>query len=112
MRDHCYSVYIIASKSRVIYIGMTNNLRRRAFEHKNGLIEGFTKSYRCHRLVYYESFDEVTKAIDRERQLKRWSRAKKIWLIERRNPTWEDWASEWFARHMYQPDQQVSPLAS
>ena len=65
MNDHCYSVYIIASKSRVIYNGMTNNLRRRVFEHKNGLVEGFTQSYRCHRLVYYESFDDLTKAIDR-----------------------------------------------
>ena len=86
MRDHCYSVYIIASKSRAIYIGMTNNLRRRVFEHKNGLVEGFTQQYRCHRLVYYESFDDVAKAIDREKQLKRWSRVKKMWLIERRNP--------------------------
>src|ERR1035437_5863015 len=99
MRDHCYSVYIIASKSRVIYIGMTNDLSRRVFEHKNGLIEGFTKQYRCHRLVYYESFDDVNRAIDREKQLKRWSRAKKVWLIERRNPTWEDFAVEWFTRH-------------
>jgi len=91
MNDHCYSVYIIASKSRVIYIGMTNNLRRRVFEHKNGLVEGFTQSYRCHRLVYYESFDDVTKAIDREKQLKRWSRAKKVWLIDRRNPPGRTW---------------------
>ena len=70
-KDHCYTVYIIASKSRVIYIGMTNDLSRRVFEHKNGLVEGSTKQYRCHRLVYYESFDDVTKAIDREKQLKR-----------------------------------------
>ncbi len=109
LNDHCYSVYIIASRSRVIYIGMTNNLSRRVFEHKNGLVEGFTKGYRCHRLVYYESFDDVTKAIDREKQLKRWSRTKKVWLIERRNPTWEDLASEWFTRHMYQPEKQVPP---
>jgi putative endonuclease len=112
MNDHCYTVYIIASKSRVIYLGMTNDLSRRVFEHKNGLIEGFTKRYRCHRLVYYESFDDVTKAIDREKQLKRWSRTKKVWLIERRNSTWEDLAAEWLKRHMYQPDKQVPPLAS
>jgi putative endonuclease len=112
MNDHCYTVYIIASKSRVIYFGMTNDLSRRVFEHKNGLIEGFTKRYRCHRLVYYESFDDVTKAIDREKQLKRWSRTKKVWLIERRNSTWEDLAAEWLKRHMYQPDKQVPPLAS
>jgi putative endonuclease len=91
---------------------MTNNLRRRVFEHKNGFIKGFSKQYRCHRLVYYESFDDVTKAIDREKQLKRWNRAKKAWLIERRNSTWEDLAAEWFERHMYQPEKQVPPLAS
>ena len=111
MKDHCYSVYIIASKSRVIYIGMTNDLSRRTYEHKNDLTDGFSKQYRCHRLVYYESFDDVNKAIDREKQLKRWSRAKKVWLIERRNPTWEDLAAEWFMRHMYQPaEKQVTPL--
>jgi len=103
MKEHCYSVYIIASKSRAIYIGMTNDLGRRVFEHKNDLTDGFSKQYRCHRLVYYESFDDVNKAIDREKQLKRWSRAKKIWLIERRNPTWEDLAAEWFTRHIVLP---------
>jgi putative endonuclease len=112
MKRHCYFVYITASRSRVIYIGMTNDLHRRMFEHRNGVIEGFTKQYRCHRLVHFESFDDVAKAIDREKQLKRWSRVKKLWLIERRNPTWEDLAAEWYARHQYQPDKQVPPLAS
>ena len=112
MKDHCYSVYIVASKSRVIYIGMTNCLTRRIFEHKNGLEDGFTKQYRCHRLVYYESFDDVNKAIDREAQLKRWNRAKKLWLIGRRNPLWDDLAADWFTRHRYQPEKQVPPLAS
>jgi putative endonuclease len=55
MKPHCYSVYIVASKSRVLYIGMTNDLGRRTFEHKNGLMDGFSKMYRCHRLVYFES---------------------------------------------------------
>lgn len=112
MKDHCYSVYIVASKSRVLYIGMTNSLERRIFEHKNDLISGFSKKYRCHRLVHYESFDEVLKAIDREKQLKRWNRAKKVCLIEHGNPTWEDLAAEWFVKHRYQPDKQVPPLAS
>ena len=111
MKTHIYSVYIIASKSRVLYIGMTNNLERRVFEHKNDLIEGFSKQYRCHRLVYYESFDDVCNAIDRE-QLKRWTRTKKVWLIERQNPTWEDLAAEWSTKHRYQPEKQVPPLAS
>ncbi|MFZ0761312.1 MAG: GIY-YIG nuclease family protein [Candidatus Sulfotelmatobacter sp.] len=104
MKAHCYSVYIMASKSRALYIGLTNDLGRRTYEHKNDLTEGFSKKYRCHRLVYYESFDDVNKAIDREKQLKRWNRTKKIWLIERRNPTWEDLAAEWFTRHTYQPE--------
>jgi len=112
MNTRCYSVYIVASKSRVLYIGMTNDLGRRAFEHKNDLMNGFSKHYRCHRLVYYESFDDVNKAIDREKQLKRWNRAKKVCLIERRNPAREDLAAEWLTRHMYQPEKQVPPLAS
>jgi len=112
MKTHSYSVYIVASKSRVIYIGMTNNLERRVYEHKNDLVDGFSKKYRCHRLVYFESFDEVLKAIDRENQLKHWSRTKKIWLIERQNPTWDDLAAELFTKHMYQPDKQVPPLTS
>jgi putative endonuclease len=112
MKTHSYSVYIIASKSRVIYIGMTNDLERRVYEHKNDLTNGFSKKYRCHRLVYYESFDEVLKAIGREKQLKRWSRVKKVCLIERQNPTWEDLAAELFTKHMYKPDKQVPPLAS
>jgi putative endonuclease len=112
MKRHCYSVYIVASKSRVLYIGMTNNLERRIFEHKNDTVEGFSMQYRCHRLLYYESFDDVGKAIDREKQLKRWNRAKKICLIEQRNRTWEDLAADWSIRHRYQPEKQVPPLAS
>jgi putative endonuclease len=115
MKEHNYSVYMVASKSRVLYIGMSNDLHRRVFEHKNDLIEGFTRHYRCHRLVYFESFDDVDKAIDRERQLKRWNRTKKEWLISQRNPTWEDLAAEWYVRHQFEPEekkQQVPPLAS
>ncbi|MGA7693934.1 MAG: GIY-YIG nuclease family protein [Candidatus Sulfotelmatobacter sp.] len=65
MKTHCYSVYIIASKSRTLYIGMTNDLSRRTYEPKNDLIDGFSKKYRCHRLVYYESFDDVNGRDDR-----------------------------------------------
>ena len=111
MERRSYCVYMVASKSRVLYIGMTNNLERRIFEHKNDVIEGFSKKYKCHRLVYYESFDDVTKAINREKQLKRWNRTKKVFLIERENPTWEDLAAEWFIRHRYVPEKQVPPLA-
>ena len=112
MKRHNYSVYMIASKSRVLYIGMTNDLERRMFEHKNDSMNGFSQQYRCHRLVYYEAFDDVKKAIDREKQFKRWNREKKDFLIERLNPTWEDLAADWFKRHRYEPEKQVPPLAS
>ena len=112
MKTHSYSVYIIASKSRVLYIGVTSNLEQRIYEHKNDLVDGFSKKYRCHCLVYYELFDKVLKAIDREKQLKRWNRRKKVWLIGRQNPTWEDLAADLFNKHMHQPDKQVPPLAS
>src|SRR5271165_5000386 len=104
MREYNYFVYMIASRSRVLYIGMTNNLHRRVWEHKNDLVEGFTRQYKCHRLVYCESFDDVNKAIDREKQLKRWNRAKKEWLIKLKNPMWEDLAAEWYLRHQFQPE--------
>ncbi len=110
MRHHNYRVYITASKSRVLYIGMTNNLEKRVYEHQHDLIDGFTKQYRCHRLVYFESYDRVEKAIDREKQLKRWNRAKKLFLIERANPTWEDLSAEW--GKPTEPLKQVPPLAS
>jgi putative endonuclease len=112
MKRHNYCVYMVASKSRVLYIGITNNLERRIFEHKNDVIEGFSKQYRCHRLVYYESFDDVKNAIGREKQLKRWNRTKKMWLIQIENSTWEDLAAEWFVRGRYTPEKQVPPLAS
>ncbi len=111
MREHNYSVYMVASKARVLYIGMTNDLHRRVWEHKSDQIDGFTKRYKCHRLVYYESFDDVHKAIGREKQL-RLESDKKEWLIQQRNPTWEDLAAEWYLRHRYQPEQQVPPLRS
>jgi putative endonuclease len=104
MKEHNYFVYMIASKSRVLYIGMTSNLHRRVAEHKSDLIEGFSKDYKCHRLVYFQSFDDVNKAIDREKQLKRWNRTKKEWLIAQRNPTWEDLSAEWHLRHQFQPE--------
>jgi len=110
MREHKYYVYILASKSRVLYVGVTNNLDRRVYEHKNDLIEGFSKQYRCHRLVYFESFQRVRNAIAREKQLKRWSRAKKVLLIQRVNPTWEDLSADW-GKPIEMIRQQVPPLA-
>jgi putative endonuclease len=91
-------VYIVSSNSGTLYIGMTNSIFRRAEQHKRGEIEGFASKYGCTRLVYYESFDDVHHAIGREKQLKGWSRAKKIALIESKNPRWEDLAEKWGAQ--------------
>jgi putative endonuclease len=91
-----YCVYIMSSLSGTLYIGMTGNLHKRAFEHKFHRIEGFTDKYEVERLVYWESFDEVQLAINREKQLKGWRRSKKIALIESHNPQWLDLARDWF----------------
>ncbi len=82
-----YYVYIMASqRNGTLYIGVTNNLGRRVFEHKSGLIEGFTKKYRIHNLVYYEVFESIDRAIHREKCLKEWRQKLKLDLIEKRNP--------------------------
>jgi len=94
---HKYWVYIMASPSGTLYIGMTNDLYVRVMQHKSGEVEGFSAKYKCDRLVYWESFDEVVKAINREKQLKGWRRAKKIALIESTNPRWADLAEHWGA---------------
>jgi putative endonuclease len=86
----------MGSLSGTLYIGVTGNLRKRVFEHKFHRIEGFTDKYRVERLLYWESFDDVHRAIGREKQLKGWRRSKKIALIEFRNPQWLDLAREWF----------------
>jgi putative endonuclease len=85
-----YWVYIVASRTGTLYIGITNNLYVRVLQHKSGEIEGFSSKYHCNRLVYWESSDDVLKTIDREKQLKGWRRSKKIALIEFRNPRWKD----------------------
>jgi len=86
----------MASRSLNLYTGLSSNLRRRVFEHKAGKIEGFTKKYRICRLVYYETFQYVNNAIKREKQIKSWSRAKRLALIKSTNPTWQDLAEGWY----------------
>jgi putative endonuclease len=78
----------------VLYIGVTNDLKRRIKEHKYELVEGFTKKYHLHKLVYVEEFHEIKNAIEREKQLKNWVRVKKNKLIEEKNPNWDDWSDE------------------
>ena len=91
-----YFVYILTNfTNKVLYTGVTNNLERRLYEHKNELADGFTKRYHIHKLVYYEATTDVYSAISREKQIKGWLRAKKIELIEKENPEWKDLSDEW-----------------
>ena len=91
MEERQYYVYILTNKSnKVLYIGVTNNLERRIFEHKNKLVDGFTKKYNLNKLVYYETTKNIDGAIEREKQLKNWHRAWKVNLIEEFNPPWKD----------------------
>ena len=90
-----YWVYILASRSRVLYTGVTNDLARRVNEHKQGLIPGFTQKYRVTRLVYFEEFGDIGDASAREKQIKGWVRARKVKLIEGRNAAWTDLAHNW-----------------
>jgi putative endonuclease len=90
-----YYVYIMASRSLNLYTGVTGNIFRRALVHKDGAIEGFTKRYKINRLVYYETFRYINSAIVREKQIKAWTRAKRIALIKNMNPTRQDLAAGW-----------------
>lgn len=85
----------MASKSGTLYIGVTNDLSRRASEHKQELIQGFTKKYHCTRLIYYENYTDINQAISREKIIKGWSRDKKEELIKTINPLWNDLSVEW-----------------
>jgi putative endonuclease len=97
MRDpRYYCVYIMGSLTGTLYIGVSGNLHKRVFQHKFHHHEGFTSRYEVVRLLYWESYDDVHKALAREKQLKGWARAKKIALFERRNPQWKDLAAEWY----------------
>src|ERR1700751_1805368 len=95
MPEYTYYVYIMASRSLTLYIGVTSNIEVRVRQHKNCTFEGFSKQYHCTRLVYYERYQEALVAIAREKQLKRWSREKKLGLIKRSNPTFLDLSEEW-----------------
>jgi len=97
MYKKTYYTYILAGKRNgTLYIGVTNNLERRMYEHKNGTVEGFTKKYGIKKLVYYEETDDISIAITREKQLKKWNRNWKRRLIEKENPCWDDLSREWY----------------
>lgn len=92
-----YYVYILASKKNgTLYTGVTNDLERRIYEHKNNIIKGFTKKYNVHKLVYFEETNDVNEALLLEKRIKKWYRAWKIELIEMDNPHWKDLAKDWF----------------
>jgi putative endonuclease len=99
-REKRYYVYMLSSRARVLYTGITNNIRRRVAEHREGKIPGFTGKYRIsgkyriYRLVYFEVYLDARSAISREKQIKRWRREKKVALIEIQNSTWDDLAAE------------------
>jgi putative endonuclease len=94
MKD--YYVYILASKNRVLYVGVTNDILRRVAEHRSKHTPGFTARYNINRLVYCEESDSIAAAIEREKEIKGWLRKKKIALIESLNPAWEDLCLDWF----------------
>jgi putative endonuclease len=92
-----YYVYIMTNRSSTLYTGVTNNLMRRVLEHRSGVSGSFTARYRIDRLVYFEETNDVNVAILREKQIKGWTRARKLVLINDANPAWQDLAAEWFA---------------
>jgi len=98
MKDYNFYVYILTNwNDEVMYIGMTNNLERRLYEHKNKLVDGFTKKYNVNKLVYYEHGNDVHAAIAREKEIKKWRREKKNNLVMKMNPEWKDLSLEWEA---------------
>src|SRR6266404_4214973 len=95
-RRHSYWTYIMASVSRVMYVGVTNELERRVWEHKQGIVEGFTKKYKCTKLVWFEEFREIRYAIACEKRIKGLLRARKMAMIEEKNQYWRDLSEGWY----------------
>jgi len=104
-----YFVYILASRSRSLYTGVTNSLLRRLVQHRHGTVPGFTSKYKVFRLVYCEVFGDIRLAIAREKEIKAWRREKKVRLIEERNPTWADLAAAWFGKAGLLPGMPAAP---
>src|SRR5215212_3178409 len=94
-REHRYFVYILSSRTRRLYVGVTNDLECRVAQHKRCEMQGFTSRYNIDRLVYYEETSDVRDALDRERHIKGWVRTRKMMLVQSMNPTWEDLAADW-----------------
>ena len=94
-QDRQYYVYILTNSARTLYVGVTNDLERRMYEHKHKLVPGFTSKYNVTWLAYYEQTSDVHSALAREKQIKSWRRSKKVALIESSNPRWKDLSLEW-----------------
>ena len=93
-----YYVYFMANESKMLYVGISNDLQGRVAQHKKKLIPGFTSRYNLFMLVYWEEFSDIREAIAREKQIKGWLRSRKVALVEKRNPHWNDLARDWFKR--------------
>jgi putative endonuclease len=109
MRRREYFVYILASRSGVLYVGTTSDLVRRMWQHKTGAITGFATQYAVNRLVHFESTPDVSSAVSRERQIKGWTREKKLRLVETTNSGWEDLAVDWFLQKSQQVPRRFAP---
>jgi putative endonuclease len=103
-----YFVYIMTNRSKTLYTGVTGNLMQRVRQHKTGSGSGFTAKYKLDRLVYFERFEDIRNAIEREKQIKGRLRGKKITLIVSANPEWRDLSDEWYKRHQFQPDTEIA----
>jgi len=86
----------MTNKSGTLYLGLTNNIKKRVYAHKNKLVEGFTKKYNINKLLYFETFDDIYSAISREKSIKGWLRKKKIDLVRTTNPAWADLSQDWY----------------
>ena len=95
-RGKTYYIYIMTNKSGTLYTGVTGNIKARVRQHKNGQVDGFTKRYKITRLLYYESFGDISSAIAREKEIKGWVRRKKLDLIASANPQWDDLGRDWY----------------
>ncbi|HLK33196.1 MAG TPA: GIY-YIG nuclease family protein [Terriglobales bacterium] len=102
-----YYVYILTNRSKTLYTGVTSNLEQRMWQHKHHVFPGFTADYKIDRLVYFERYSSVHSAIAREKQIKGYTRLKKIALIVGQNPTLNDLSETWYAKHRYEPDREA-----
>jgi len=100
-RERSFFVYIMSNRSKTLYAGVTNNLLRRVWEHKQAVGSKFCKHYKLDRLVYFERFQYVNNAIAREKQIKGWLRRKKIALVVSQNPSWNDLSAEWYSQRSW-----------